>query len=74
MAEVNEKELNEVSGGAAGGYFAYTVVYGDTLSGIAKRFRTDIKTLQQLNNIANPDVIKVGQVLVVPTSNTLGWL
>lgn len=74
MAELNEKELNKVSGGTAGGYFAYTVVYGDTLFGIATRFKTDVKTLQQLNNIANPDVIKAGQVLVVPTSNTSGWL
>ena len=74
MAEINEKELNEVSGGVASGYFAYTVVYGDTLFGIAKRFKTTVATLQQLNNISNPDVIKVGQVLIVPTTGTTGWI
>lgn len=66
MSEVNEKELNEVSGGKASPYFSYTVVYGDTLSEIALRNKTTVKTICLLNNIPNPDVIKVGQVLMLP--------
>ena len=66
MAELKEKEMNEVSGGAASPYFTYTVVFGDTLSGIAVRFHTTVATLQRLNNIPDPDKIKVGQVLLIP--------
>ena len=41
----------------------YTVQPGDTLSEIAVRFGTSVSTLAALNNIANPNLIKVGQVL-----------
>ncbi len=65
--KINEAELNEVSGGATyGPYFTYTVVWGDTLSAIALRFNTTVNTLVKLNNIANPDRIKVGQTLLIP--------
>lgn len=41
----------------------YTVQPGDTLSEIAVRFGTSVSTLAALNNIANPNLIRVGQVL-----------
>ncbi len=41
----------------------YTVQSGDTLSGIASRFGTSYETLARLNNIANPNLIHVGQTL-----------
>ena len=41
----------------------YTVVAGDTLSGIAARFGTTYQELAKINGIANPNVISVGQVL-----------
>ena len=41
----------------------YTVVKGDTLTKIAKRFNTTVKRLCELNNISNPNLIRVGQVL-----------
>lgn len=44
----------------------YTVVSGDTLSGIAQRYGTNYQTLAALNGIANPNVISVGQVLRLP--------
>ena len=44
---------------------AYTVKSGDTLSGIASRFGVSYEQLAQLNNIANPNLIYVGQVLRV---------
>lgn len=46
----------------------YTVVRGDTLSGIAQRYGTNYQTLAAMNHIANPNVISVGQVLQVPGS------
>ncbi len=47
----------------------YTVVRGDTLWGIAKRFYGNgsrYPDIAQANNIANPDLIHVGQKLLIP--------
>ena len=44
----------------------YTVTKGDTLSGIAAQYGTTVDTLVQLNNIKNPNLIVVGQVLKLP--------
>lgn len=41
----------------------YTVVKGDTLTSIAKKFSTTVAKLVSLNNIQNPDYIVVGQKL-----------
>lgn len=43
----------------------YTVRPGDTLSGIAVRFRTSVARLQQLNGIRNPNLIYAGSRLRV---------
>lgn len=43
----------------------YTVKAGDTLSGIAKRYGTTYQRLAQVNNIANPNLIYVGQKIVI---------
>lgn len=42
---------------------AYTVRYGDTLSGIASRYGTSTSTLASINGIANANLIYPGQVL-----------
>jgi len=47
-------------------YTTYVVKKGDTLYGIAQRYHTDVKTLQAMNNIADPSTLKVGQELKVP--------
>lgn len=41
----------------------YTVVKGDTLTGIAKRFNTTVHELVIINNIKNPDLIRTRQIL-----------
>lgn len=46
----------------------YTVRSGDTLSGIAARYGTTWQHLQQLNGLADPNRIYVGQVLKVTGS------
>lgn len=43
----------------------YTVRRGDTLSAIARRFGTTVARLADINEIANPDLITVGQTLVL---------
>lgn len=47
----------------------YTVVKGDTLWGISKRYYGDgskYMTIAKANNISNPDIIHVGQKLLIP--------
>jgi LysM repeat protein len=41
----------------------YTVVRGDSLSGIASRFGTTTRNLMSINGITNPNLIRVGQVI-----------
>lgn len=43
----------------------YTVKKGDTLTKIAKKFKTTVAQLVKWNNIKNPNVIRVGQKLRV---------
>lgn len=43
----------------------YTVVKGDTLTAIAKKYKTTVNALVSLNHIENPNYIVVGQVLIV---------
>lgn len=51
-----ETEIKEIT---------YTVVAGDTLSGIASRYGTTYQELARINNISNPNLIYVGQVLKI---------
>lgn len=49
--------------------FRYIVRPGDTLFRISRRFSTDVETLVRLNNIADPDVIFPGRILIIPNSS-----
>ena len=53
---------------SSGSGTTYVVQAGDTLSGIAARFGTTVAELVSLNNISNPNLIYVGQVLKIPSS------
>jgi hypothetical protein len=44
----------------------YVVVQGDTLGSISARFGTTIEALQSINNLADRNVLSVGQRLVIP--------
>ena len=71
MTNLNDQQLNNVSGGGANGNFwqegaaiYYRVVAGDTLSQIAQRAQVPMSQILALNPaIKNPDLIRVGQVL-----------
>ena len=55
-------------GTPAGCTQTYTVVRGDTLTGIANRYGTTVQALARLNGIRNTDRIYIGQVLCVRTN------
>jgi len=44
----------------------YTVEPGDSLGSIAEQFNTTVEALLEANNLDNPDLLVVGQRLVVP--------
>lgn len=44
----------------------YTVRAGDTLTGIARRFEVPLRVLVAANEIENPDLIFVGQRILIP--------
>lgn len=48
----------------------YVVKAGDTLSGIADKYGTSYQELAKINNIANPNMISVGQTLNIGGSST----
>jgi LysM repeat protein len=52
----------------AGQTFIYTVVAGDTLLTIATRFGTTTEALAQLNSLADPNALTLGQKLQIPGS------
>ena len=47
-------------------YITYTVQHGDTLWALAREYRTSVDTLVKINNITDPDLIYVGQKLLIP--------
>ncbi|EXJ16474.1 N-acetylmuramoyl-L-alanine amidase family protein [Imhoffiella purpurea] len=47
----------------------YVICRGDTLSGIAQRYRVSISSLRAENGLQDEDLIRVGQVLSIPTGS-----
>lgn len=52
----------------SGGEVVYTVQKGDTLSGIAAKYGTTYQKIAAYNGIANPNLIRVGQEIKIPTA------
>ncbi|MFX0548246.1 M14 family zinc carboxypeptidase [Hathewaya histolytica] len=51
------------------GFRTYIVKQGDTLSGISKMFNVPINQIVISNNIQNPDMLSIGQELIIPYRN-----
>ena len=49
-------------------YIIYTVVKGDTLYSIARKYKTTVNELVKINNIKNKDLIYIGQKLKIPNN------
>lgn len=49
---------------------AYTIKSGDTLNAIAKAYGTTTDILTKYNNISNPNLINIGQVIKIPKNQT----
>ena len=67
VQEINPEELEQIAGGAGSNYIIYTVVKGDCLNKIAKRYNVTVDDLVRWNKIANPRLILVGQKLKIYT-------
>ena len=67
MRELDDRELDWITGGTESVVFPYTVKSGDCLSVIATKFRTTVRVLMQLNpQLKNPNVLPVGTVIHIP--------
>lgn len=56
---------NKLAGNSNSSAVTYTVKAGDTLSGIGARYGVDYHKIARDNNIANPNLIYVGQKIVI---------
>jgi LysM repeat protein len=50
----------------------YVVQFGDTLGDIALRYGISVQALMQANNMTDPNLLAVGQVLIIPAPNPIG--
>lgn len=49
----------------------YTVTAGDTLGEISRKFEVDLEELIAANDLPNPDVLEVGQEIIIPGGSAL---
>lgn len=59
-AQIVQNKVNQITASRKITPVYYTVVRGDTLSGIASKYGTTVAKLVSLNNIANPNLIYAG--------------
>lgn len=65
VPELTSESNNEQNSVPKAESLNYTVVSGDSLSLIAKRFNTTVQSIKERNNLTT-DVIFIGQILVIP--------
>ena len=62
-----QSKVNELLG-STNSVVTYTVKAGDTLSSIANKYGTTYQKLASYNSISNPNLIRVGQVIKIPST------
>ncbi|GGF26653.1 hypothetical protein GCM10010954_27140 [Halobacillus andaensis] len=60
----------QTTGSPPSGSKTYTVKAGDTLYSIARLNQTTVSELVSINQLSNPSLIRIGQVLVLPGGST----
>ncbi|MFA7296344.1 MAG: LysM peptidoglycan-binding domain-containing protein, partial [Dehalococcoidia bacterium] len=50
---------------------SYKMEAGDTVLAIAARFGTTVEAIMKRNNISSPTDLKIGQELIIPTTQTV---
>ncbi len=66
MDVLNEKELEQVSGGHAKAARSYQIKKGETLYSIAKQFGTTVETLCKLNGFLGVPKLNFGEFIRIP--------
>ena len=62
MNKINDIDLSNVQGGTI---LPYLIEKGDTLSKIADKFGCTVEELQKWNKIEDPNIIDIGQKLII---------
>lgn len=65
QAAAQARAAREAAAAAKSGY-SHTVEAGQTLSAIAQHYKVSVKAIMRANNLTDPSLIRVGQVLFVP--------
>ncbi len=66
---LDEGTLTQVSGGGYNGpVFVLMVKPGETLGQIAAQYNTTVAILAEINKLTNPDLLTVGQKILVPSN------
>lgn len=71
MLPSNARESAVTTTSKLGGDGTYTVVRGDSIYVIAKRFGVSQADLMRVNNISSPERLQIGQTLKIPTKDTV---
>lgn len=70
VARENQRILQSIrSNRGSGGYsqgYEHVVKSGETISTIAREYKVSIDSIVNANQLANPDAIRVGQILFIP--------
>lgn len=63
------KKAHKAVASATGAFREHRIKQGETLSHIARQYRTDVRRIQELNGIKNPRALSPGRVIRIPLSS-----